>query len=445
MTRPSRERPSATRNRLDLRLLIVRPSGELPGEPDERVSPLGVSGELVEARAPRREQDDVTRHCETSCPLDGLLEVGGPVDYALPTLIFEVRSDARSGLTLAHDRTARSQTWQHRREVRLLLRATEDEHYRRVEARQGRRNRGWVGRFGIVYVRCTRVLGDDLHPVRLELVSEQPRLDVAKPNAKPLRSSGREERVLIVVHPGEVQVGHVSQVRAAQQQTPFPDGGVSLPNDEDFGTSVVLEGGTTYRAPGANEGEIPCPLSIENAELIVDIFRKRLVPIEVVRLDIQERRYLKAWALEIVELERRDLQDEKPCATHLRDASGQIPSRIAGDHVRHSRGVQDSVEHVRDGGLAVGTRDSRHAHTGSDQLQPQSDLGDNGHTPFLGGQQHGMPRSHPRAGNDARSEEHTSELQSPDHLVCRLLLEKKKNNKKKEILEQTKKIKKEDK
>src|SRR5258708_31683472 len=29
-------------------------------------------------------------------------------------------------------------------------------------------------------------------------------------------------------------------------------------------------------------------------------------------------------------------------------------------------------------------------------------------------------------GNAHRSEEHTSELQSPDHLVCRLLLEKKK-------------------
>src|SRR5258708_18775758 len=29
---------------------------------------------------------------------------------------------------------------------------------------------------------------------------------------------------------------------------------------------------------------------------------------------------------------------------------------------------------------------------------------------------------------DVRSEEHTSELQSPDHLVCRLLLEKKKKN-----------------
>src|SRR5258708_27162605 len=33
-----------------------------------------------------------------------------------------------------------------------------------------------------------------------------------------------------------------------------------------------------------------------------------------------------------------------------------------------------------------------------------------------------------------RSEEHTSELQSPDHLVCRLLLEKKKNYKQKEKL-----------
>src|SRR5258708_17453984 len=38
---------------------------------------------------------------------------------------------------------------------------------------------------------------------------------------------------------------------------------------------------------------------------------------------------------------------------------------------------------------------------------------------FPGAQVHRARRS--------RSEEHTSELQSPDHLVCRLLLEKKKN------------------
>src|SRR5258708_21730451 len=33
-----------------------------------------------------------------------------------------------------------------------------------------------------------------------------------------------------------------------------------------------------------------------------------------------------------------------------------------------------------------------------------------------------------RGDEKLRSEEHTSELQSPDHLVCRLLLEKKKKN-----------------
>src|SRR5438552_13753351 len=36
-------------------------------------------------------------------------------------------------------------------------------------------------------------------------------------------------------------------------------------------------------------------------------------------------------------------------------------------------------------------------------------------------------RVHFRSACVGRSEEHTSELQSPDHLVCRLLLEKKNN------------------
>src|SRR5438876_5117949 len=35
----------------------------------------------------------------------------------------------------------------------------------------------------------------------------------------------------------------------------------------------------------------------------------------------------------------------------------------------------------------------------------------------------------PTSSSSTRSEEHTSELQSPVHLVCRLLLEKKKDNK----------------
>src|SRR5258708_20149395 len=47
--------------------------------------------------------------------------------------------------------------------------------------------------------------------------------------------------------------------------------------------------------------------------------------------------------------------------------------------------------------------------------------------------------SHPFAQGASvrvRSEEHTSELQSPDHLVCRLLLEKKKPNKNTHQLDQ---------
>src|SRR2546426_6163686 len=42
---------------------------------------------------------------------------------------------------------------------------------------------------------------------------------------------------------------------------------------------------------------------------------------------------------------------------------------------------------------------------------------------------HCAPRAGEKAGNGRRSEEHTSELQSPCNLVCRLLLEKKKKKK----------------
>src|SRR5207244_12574864 len=44
--------------------------------------------------------------------------------------------------------------------------------------------------------------------------------------------------------------------------------------------------------------------------------------------------------------------------------------------------------------------------------------------PAQGREEPGLDRAHRR--RELRSEEHTSELQSPDHLVCRLLLEKKK-------------------
>src|SRR5258708_10596234 len=45
---------------------------------------------------------------------------------------------------------------------------------------------------------------------------------------------------------------------------------------------------------------------------------------------------------------------------------------------------------------------------------------------FRGEVRVGLPQRVARPVDALRSEEHTSELQSPDHLVCRLLLEKKK-------------------
>src|SRR3712207_8490813 len=48
--------------------------------------------------------------------------------------------------------------------------------------------------------------------------------------------------------------------------------------------------------------------------------------------------------------------------------------------------------------------------------------------PHRGEDQHAAPQAAPRGVVGHRSEEHTSELQSRQYLVCRLLLEKKKKN-----------------
>src|SRR5688500_20087278 len=55
-------------------------------------------------------------------------------------------------------------------------------------------------------------------------------------------------------------------------------------------------------------------------------------------------------------------------------------------------------------------------------------LGDQPHLAVV--EQQGMARLQRRQDLRMRSEEHTSELQSPCNLVCRLLLEKKKNQQK---------------
>src|SRR5438552_9092423 len=75
--------------------------------------------------------------------------------------------------------------------------------------------------------------------------------------------------------------------------------------------------------------------------------------------------------------------------------------------------------------------DRHHHHIHSFPTRRSSDLTDRRASRQASGQafwQAGGQALWPAGGQAqrARSEEHTSELQSPDHLVCRLLLEKKK-------------------
>src|SRR5207244_12377810 len=90
------------------------------------------------------------------------------------------------------------------------------------------------------------------------------------------------------------------------------------------------------------------------------------------------------------------------------------------------------------------TRRSSDLGSGSERSQPRDDagerLGEGGHVVVGRRPAHGEPERalglDPHGGQHGRrlerlrrrSEEHTSELQSPDHLVCRLLLEKKKSS-----------------
>src|SRR5258708_15525616 len=130
------------------------------------------------------------------------------------------------------------------------------------------------------------------------------------------------------------------------------------------------------------------------------------------------------------EVELRDLGRIEDRAQGLASRGGDGPGREAGNAIRVVGGVDAEVrlvdlpvpgprqaQGVDDGGVGL----ERH-------LLAQAIEEDGGNARTLLAL--GRLELHERGQGDdlpqARSEEHTSELQSPDHLVCRLLLEKKK-------------------
>src|SRR5258708_31224813 len=73
-------------------------------------------------------------------------------------------------------------------------------------------------------------------------------------------------------------------------------------------------------------------------------------------------------------------------------------------------------------------------------LFPYTTLFRSGSFRLTGGDGAGAGGAADRQEAVVRSEEHTSELQSPDHLVCRLLLEKKKKTKINTIIHKSNKM-----
>src|SRR5258708_22738460 len=97
---------------------------------------------------------------------------------------------------------------------------------------------------------------------------------------------------------------------------------------------------------------------------------------------------------------------------------GTLPRETVAEFI--TRGAYDCIEMGHIGHLPVAV----HRALDEKALRNERDRAQNGlrhsearYRALAGNLSYGMPRS----------EEHTSELQSPDHLVCRLLLEKKKN------------------
>src|SRR5437762_10851273 len=100
-----------------------------------------------------------------------------------------------------------------------------------------------------------------------------------------------------------------------------------------------------------------------------------------------------------------------------------MPEQLVGTVVHYFKGPGVAVVRVTEGTLAVGDTLRFHGHTTdftasivsmelNHQKVPQANVGDEVAIQVT-----------------ERSEEHTSELQSPMYLVCRLLLEKKKKKK----------------
>src|SRR5258708_24484010 len=101
-------------------------------------------------------------------------------------------------------------------------------------------------------------------------------------------------------------------------------------------------------------------------------------------------------------------------SSHLDALTSDLPTHSSDDLVESNIALQPV--RPRDIGCTRSLADAKEP--GTRPMCPGNPLGDHG--------QRAIASSASASATRSRSEEHTSELQSPDHLVCRPLLEKKK-------------------
>ena len=139
----------------------------------------------------------------------------------------------------------------------------------------------------------------------------------------------------MVVGTVEREILDAGELDAGEVEASVADSRVALAYDQDLAWQTrgrLYPDGIVRR----HQGEVRLALSLEDAQLVPAVLREGGVPVHVIRARVQQRRNLEARRVHVVELERRDLEDENPRGAGLVEAARQGPPRVPRHGVGHA-------------------------------------------------------------------------------------------------------------